>query len=141
MKKEGWRGYNFSRLIDGSMIPQRVQNLVIRTYLEGLGLKFLLSKTEYSMPETYMMLATVYDELDSIEGVCLYSVHMLPASRQVRMDFYKNILTRGGGIRFALEALSILSEKDIAAVEELMICKDLTPHVTVDEEFLERNPV
>jgi len=140
MNKDGWRGYNFSRTIDGSMIPQRVQNLVIRTYLEGLGLKFLLSKTEFSMPESYMILGTIYDELKTIEGIAMYTVHMLPKSASMRKAFYHEVLSRGGGIRFALEALSILKEEDIQAIEDLMICKELSPHVQVDEAFLERQP-
>ena len=33
-KKSGFRGYIFSRTIDGSFIPHRVQNLVIKDYCQ-----------------------------------------------------------------------------------------------------------
>ena len=35
VKKSGFRGYIFSRKIDGSFIPHRVQNLVPRITVKG----------------------------------------------------------------------------------------------------------
>ena len=49
-KKSGWRGYVSSREINGQLIPQRVQNLVLRTYAEKAGIRYLLSATEYHIP-------------------------------------------------------------------------------------------
>ena len=66
--KKGWRGYNFSRAIDGQMIPQRVQNLVIRDYCRRQGIDYLLSATEYSMENAAMILHSVYEELRVLKG-------------------------------------------------------------------------
>lgn len=132
--RKGWRGYNFSRPIDGSSIPQRVQNLVIRTHCQGLGLEYLLSATEYSMDESFMILESLYGELSSVEGIVFYSVHMLPQSQEKRKEIYQAALKKGAGIRFALEELSILNEKDIRAIEELMLSKELMANVQIDEK-------
>ena len=131
--RAGWRGYNFSRPIGGQAIPQRVQNLVIRNYCENMELEYLLSATEYSMPNAYMILHSLYAELKSIGGVVLYSVHMLPEKKADREAFYEKVLSSGAGIRFALEELSILSREDIAAIEELALCKELIASVSIDE--------
>src|SRR5580658_525582 len=97
IQKKGWRGYNFSRLIDGSMIPQRVQNLVIRNYCHNAGLEYLLSATEYTMDGAYMILHSLYEELDEIEGIVFYSVHQLPRSSIERKALYDCVLKTGGG--------------------------------------------
>lgn len=131
--KSGWRGYNFSRPIAGSSIPQRVQNLVIRNYCTGAGIEYLLSATEYLMDHSYMILHTVCTELDSIEGIVLYSVHMLPESPAERNAVYEKVLKSGAGLRFALEELTILKREDVVAIEELLLCKDLISSVKIDE--------
>ncbi len=136
MKRIGWRGYNFSRTIDGSMIPQRVQNLVIRNYCQLSNLTYLLSATEYAISNSYMMLYSIFEELKSIEGIVMYSVHMLPEKASTRNEIYKQILEKGAALRFALEELVILSERDIAAIEELMVCKELISQVKVSPEYL-----
>jgi sporadic carbohydrate cluster protein (TIGR04323 family) len=124
-KKKGWRGYNFSRPIDGNSIPQRVQNLVIRNYCQQFGLEYLLSATEYEMENSYMILSTLYEELGTIEGIVFYSVHMLPRDASERKKIYENILGRGGSVRFALEELNISNSSDIPALEDIMVCKEL----------------
>ena len=49
-------GYIFSREIDGNIIPQKVQNLVIRDYATRTSKDLLLSSTEYKMKNSYLML-------------------------------------------------------------------------------------
>lgn len=135
--KTGWRGYIFSRQIDDQNLPQRVQNLVIRTYCQSQGISFLLSAVEYSMDSSHMMLDEICRELPTVEGIVFYSVHMLPKATQQRRAFYTKILENGCGVRFALEELSILKEEDISAIEDLMLCKSLITHVKIDPKFLE----
>ena len=46
-------GYISSREIDGNIIPQKVQNLVIRDYAERYNMNLLLSSTEYKMKNSF----------------------------------------------------------------------------------------
>jgi sporadic carbohydrate cluster protein (TIGR04323 family) len=131
----GWRGYAFSRAIAGSMIPHRVQNMVIRTYAERHGLLFLLSVFEYHHEGSFMMLESVYESLPAIEGLIFYSVNMLPEDRAARQRLYKAVLGSGAGLRFALEEVQILKESDIALIEDIMAVKELSRQ-TVPAELI-----
>lgn len=133
--KKGFRGYISSREIGGNIIPQRVQNLVIRTYAQTKGILFLLSATEYYMNNCHMMLNAVLDELDRLEGVIFYSTHLLPKNAPERRKMYDLILKSGAELHFALEELSIKNEQDIALIEELMMCRELTTNRELPSAF------
>lgn len=82
----GYRGYIGSRFHDGRSVPQNVQQLVIRDYCQRNGFEFLLSATEYCMPESTMMLDAILQEEN--EGIIMYSIGLLPRKRY---DFKKPI--------------------------------------------------
>lgn len=126
MRKNGWRGYIFSRTIGGQMIPQRVQNLVLRVYAEKNGLLYLLSATEYHIPGSYMMLESLYPDLPKLEGLMFYSLNMLPESRIRRLRLYDAVLSARCGLRFALEELSLAKTDDIAMLEDVFTARQLS---------------
>lgn len=126
MKRKGWRGYIFSRSIGGQMIPQRVQNLVLRSYAEKKGLLFLLSATEYHMPGSYMMLESLYPSLPKLEGLLFYSLNMLPDERARRLRLYDAVLESGCRVRFALEELSLSGKEDVALLEDVFAARRLS---------------
>ena len=74
----GFRGYIFSRPFMGERVPQHVQNLVIRDYCKKQGLQYLLSATEYAMPNSHLILQQVLDELSELDGIIFYSLFLLP---------------------------------------------------------------
>ena len=59
-KKSWYMGYIFSREIDGNIIPQKVQNLVIRDYCKQNGYQYLLSSVEYAMEDSNLMLNSLF---------------------------------------------------------------------------------
>lgn len=121
-----WRGYIFSRKIGTQIVPQRVQNLVVRTCAERHGLTYLLSATEYYMENCYMMLRSTLEELAPIEGVIFYSTHQLPSDANERMKIYDKILSSKKGLRFALEDLALFNQKDVKLIEDLKACYELS---------------
>ena len=123
---ENWRGYVFSREIGKQIVPQRVQNLVIRTCAERHDLTYLLSATEYYMDDCYMMLKSTLDELYEIGGIIFYSTHQLPADTSERMKIYDKVLSSKKGLRFALEDLAIFNRKDLQTIEDLKACNELS---------------
>jgi sporadic carbohydrate cluster protein (TIGR04323 family) len=123
---ENWRGYIFSREIGKQTVPQRIQNLVIRTYAERHELTYLLSATEYYMDDCYMMLKSTLDELGEIEGVIFYSTHQLPSDDSARMKIYDKVLSSKKGLRFALEDLALFNRKDVKLIEDLIACNELS---------------
>jgi sporadic carbohydrate cluster protein (TIGR04323 family) len=137
-KRKGWRGYISSREINNSIIPQRVQNLVIRTYANSRKLDFLLSATEYYMDNCYMMLEALLDELEKIEGIIFYSMWMLPQDSQRRQSLYDRIIDSGCSLHFALEELAIDRAKDIALIEETTMSFQLASEVAENWSKIEK---
>jgi len=125
----GYRGYVFSRLLDGHRVPQHIQNLVIRDYAQRRKLHYLLSATEYTMPDCYLMLEQVLDELVSLEGVILYSMFMLPDVAAQREALYRRVLAPGCSLHAAVEGFVLESEVDIERWENVLrtaaICRTL----------------
>jgi sporadic carbohydrate cluster protein (TIGR04323 family) len=137
-KGKGWRGYISSREINNSMIPQRVQNLVIRTYANSRKLDFLLSATEYYMNNCYMMLEALLDELEKIEGIIFYSIWMLPQDSQRRKSLYDRVIDSGCSLHFALEELAIDRARDIALIEEITMSYQLASEVAQNWSKIEK---
>jgi sporadic carbohydrate cluster protein (TIGR04323 family) len=127
----GHRGYIASRAVRGQMMPQQVQNLVVRDYARRKGLTYKLSATEYGMPGCYMMLESVMQELDRLEGVILFSLFMLPQRAERRRAIYDRVLESGASLHAALEDLAIASADDIARVEDLLLLEPYTTHKSV----------
>lgn len=136
MKKKGWRGYIFSREINGQMIPQRVQNLVLRSYAQKSGLQYLLSATEYHMPGSFMMLESLYEELPGLEGILFYSLSMLPDSKAKRLRLYEEARAAECGLRFALEELAVETADDALLIEDVLTARALS--VRADLSLLEK---
>lgn len=124
--RRGWRGYAFSRAIAGSVIPHRVQSLVLRTYADKHKLLFLLSVFEYRHEGSFQMLESVYETLPAIEGLIFYSLNMLPERAADRRKLYDAALGAGAGLRFALEELHIAREADIQLIEDIIAVKALS---------------
>lgn len=123
---KAWRGYIFSRKIGTQVVPQRVQNLVVRTCAESHDLIYLLSATEYYMENCYMMLKATLDEMEEIEGIIFYSIRQLPSDFKERKKIYDRVLDSKKGLRFALEDLALFKREDINTIEDLIACMELS---------------
>lgn len=125
----GFRGYIFSRSINGNFIPQRVQNLVIKDFANRKNLFFKLSSTEYIMNDCYLMLNALIKELKSLQGVIFYSFEMLPASKKKREELIKKILLKKKILYFALEEIKISNIKDFKKLNTILKLKSETDKV------------
>lgn len=127
----GHRGYIASRKVRGQIMPQQVQNLVVRDYARRKDLTYKLSATEYGMPGCFMMLESVLAELDQLEGVILYSLFMLPRSQERRHVIYDRVLQAGGSLHAALEDLAVAGSDDIARIEDILLLEPFTTRQSV----------
>lgn len=116
----GYRGYNGSRSYSGLDFPQNVQNFLIRNYCEKNRLTYLLSATEYKMPGCYMILEEIVDSIDTLDGIVLFTIFMLPASKRERQRIYDAILSKGRSLHAALEDIAIKKQEDIQMVEDIL---------------------
>ncbi len=122
------RGYIFSRPFMGERAPQHVQNIVIRDCCERNGLRYLLSATEYAMPDCHLILRQVLDELHSIDAIALYSLFQLPQDQAERERVYSSVLSLGKTLYFAVESLKLSSEAERERVEMIWQVRGTLPH-------------
>ena len=122
------RGYIFSRPFMGERVPQHVQNLVIRDYCERNRLQFLLSATEYAMPNCHLILQQVMGELAEISGLVAYSLFQLPEESSQRQVIYKQILSQEKALYFAVEGLRASTKQAFERIETLWRIRLTLPH-------------
>ena len=120
-ERAGYRGYIGARPLNGNRTPQHVQNIVIRDYARRKNLHYLLSAAEHIMPGSYMILEDLLDELPRLKGIICYSIFMLPPDESRRRDIYNRVLREGCDLHAAVEELTIASNDDIQAVEDILL--------------------
>lgn len=120
MTRHGYRGYNGSRAYCGLDFPQNVQNLLIRNYCQKYGYTFLLSASEYTMPGCYMIFEELLASAHHLEGIVLFSIFMLPESRERRQRIYEKILATGCSLHGALEDVAIRKPEDVQMIEDIL---------------------
>jgi len=122
------RGYVYSRPFMGTKVPQHVQNLVIRDYCKKHELHFLLSTVEYSMLGSLLILEQLLEELETIDGIVMYSLFQLPENIKQRHRIYDYTLNSKSTMHFALEGLSMENEKQKTRVENIWMVRHTLPH-------------
>ena len=120
------RGYNFSRPYMGERVPQHVQNIVIKDYCKRKNLNFLLSFTEYSIPNSFYILNQLSDNLNGLYGVVAYSLFQLPREKKKRLSIVKKFLKKKKKLFFACEGLEIANSKDYQRIEQIWLSKEIS---------------
>ena len=119
------RGYVFSRPIDGAVIPQRVQNLVMRHYAELQGYRYLLGAVEYEMPGCNMVLRGLLKEKDSVDGLVFYSSAQMPDDEDLKAQLLST-LHQGFQLHFALDQLSFSTQEGCGLLHDLDMGRKLS---------------
>ena len=117
------RGYVFSRSFLGERVPQHVQNIIIRDYCEKNNLHFLLSASEYAMENSHLIFTLLLDELNSIDGIALYSVFQLPIETEQRELIYKKVISLDKTLHFCVEGLKISNNEEKDRIENIWLVK------------------
>ena len=121
------RGYITSRKFMGENCHQSTQNLVLRDYCERMNYKYLLSGTEYSIKNSYLMLQQLVDEIPTINGIVAYSLFQMPENQEKRLQIINKILDRNGELHFALENLKVSVNSEIDRVENIWLVRQTMP--------------
>jgi len=119
------RGYIFSRSFVGERVPQHIQNIIIRDYCTKKKYDFLLSSTEYAMPESTLMLKQILSELNGIDGIVAYSLFQLPEKNLERRELVKKIINKKKEIHFACENMKITNIGEYESVEKIWQIKKI----------------
>ena len=122
------RGYISSRKFMGESCHQSTQNLVLRDYCKRMNYNYLLSGTEYSIKNSYLMLQQLVDEIPVINGIVAYSLFQMPENQEKRLQIINKILNRNGELHFALENLKISNNSEIDRVENIWLVRQTMPN-------------
>lgn len=126
------RGYISSASFRGQRVPQHIQNLVIRKYCDDNGLRFILSRAEYSFKKSYSQLwAAVREDIDNI---VFYSIFQLPEDPAERDRLFSICINGGIRLHFAAE-LEVLNSHNAKKIDETLRLVDeinSTSDVSVD---------
>ena len=119
LSKNWYMGYISSREIDGSIIPQKVQNLVIRDYSQRLNKNLLLSSTEYKMKNSFLMFNSLISKKNNkFKGIIIYSLFMLRNFPNIKKILFK---LKNNDIRLfcALEEIEIKNKSDLGSLKKI----------------------
>lgn len=111
----------------GERAPQHVQNIVLRDYCARNRMQYLLSATEYAMVNCHLILEQVLGELKHIDGIVSYSLFQMPTNQIQRLRVYERILVEAKEIHFAVEGLSLKTQRDIPRLEDIWLVRDTLP--------------
>ena len=87
------RGYVSSSKINGSSIPQQVQNMAIRDYCLKKNYEYILSAVEYATTDSVFSLVEAIEEKYS-DIIIFYSLHQLPKNKIERNKIYNLIIKK-----------------------------------------------
>ena len=121
------RGYIFSRPFFNERVPQHIQNIVIRDFCKKNKLNYNLSLVEYAMKDSYIMFNQIVDEIDSFDGVVLYSLFQLPDSNKIRNDLCKEVLKKNKKSYFATESRIVQTLLELEKVDIIWKLKKKIP--------------
>jgi sporadic carbohydrate cluster protein (TIGR04323 family) len=102
----------------GERAPQHVQNIVLRDYCNRNGHQLLLAATEYAMESSTLILETVLQELEQIDGIVMYSLFQLPRDATERRHVMERVISAGRSIHFAVEGICVQDVPSANSVEE-----------------------
>lgn len=130
-----FKGYISSRkLADGSYVPQKLQNIVIRNTCERFNVKFAFHATELIFENWFTMFQDlIKDNFKEIDGIALYSLLQLPANKTKRDKLLKNVFQKKKQLIMCNEKLFIKTESDLYLIdyyininETLKLCPNRT---------------
>ena len=130
------RGYIFSRAFMGERVPQSVQNIIIREYCQKKGLNYLLSATEYSMNDCFLILNQTLSEINNIDGLVMYSLFQLPKTDSMRLNVYRKIIDLKKDLHFALESFCANDHESFRRIENIWQVKKLLEKNSNDDFYM-----
>ena len=72
------------------------------------------------MPNCYMILSQVLDELPSLSGIVCFSIHMLPLDRSERRAVVDRVLAAGRSLHGAQERITISTPSERDLIEDII---------------------
>lgn len=109
------RGYVTTAPVAGAVVPQSVQNAVLRDHCRRHDADYVLSATEFSLPASDVAWQMVLEDLRTgrVDGVVLYTMFALPPDDPERRPSLATLVASGVELHLAAEGLVIRSLDDL----------------------------
>ena len=114
------KGYVSSRLIDGNLISQKIQNLVIREFCKKNNLFYNLSNVEYIYEDCYVGLYEIIENINELDGIVAFSFHQLPIDDKKRKKIFYKFIDSKKLICFANENYKIENTEGYEKLESII---------------------
>ena len=115
--------YITSRSILDNHIPQKVQNILLRSYCDQISHGYLMGAAEYQMSTCYAVLRSEVDRLMSSDelhsGIVCYSINMLP-DLELSAYFFKKAISARKSFHFFLEDIIVSDHRSMQDALELL---------------------
>lgn len=95
-------GYIVSHKIRGGIVPQRVQNIIIKEYAASHKIKYALSATESNLGGCTSTLSSL---VSSYREILIYSLYIVIENR-LSFNLVEEFIENGGTVHFCAEAIS-----------------------------------
>ena len=122
------KGYVSSRSIANQIVPQSIQNSLLRNYCKENNFKYVLSATEYSPENSFLMLEKTLNEIELYDGIIAYSIYQLPKSHNYRNFILKKIVRKKKLFCFVLEKTIIKNISGIESLNQILKINELLPY-------------
>ncbi len=109
-----------SRLIDGSLISQKIQNLVIREFCKKNKLFYNLSNVEYIYEGCFVGLYEIIAKVKYLDGIVAFSFHQLPKNNDERKKILFKLIKAKKFFYFANENLVVHNMSTFLRLESII---------------------
>ena len=111
-------GYVTVREFAGFRLPVPVQNLVLRSYAQGLDTPYALPQCEHKYPGSYMQLFTTLRDVELGDHVGMCSAAMLPPLGELRDEALSIVSEKQLTLHLVFERIVAGSENDVRRFED-----------------------
>jgi sporadic carbohydrate cluster protein (TIGR04323 family) len=118
--RNGFKGYCIHQPFGGMQIPIPGQNAVMRDYAARQDLVFKLSVNELNFPNCHMMLDSLTNQLDGLEGIIMTSLFILPKDVDARDAIFRAVFDQSCAVHVVFENLVIRDQASRARAEEII---------------------
>lgn len=128
--KSKFYGYLYSRPINGTFIPHKVQNIIIRDYCKNNGIDFPLGNTEVNLDGSWQVLNSLLVEVENHSNLLFYSIETINESHFPLKDLCKIVEEKNLSLHFCVENYIFDSESELL---------DLFVHTRKENKNIEKN--
>lgn len=121
----------------GERVPQHIQNIVIKDFCQKKKLNFLLSFTEYAIPNSFHILNQLSDNVKGLYGVVIYSLFQLPRDKDKRFKIVQKFIKKKKILFFACESLEISNIQEYKRVEKILLAEEIYANCSKEINYKE----